>query len=1104
MPLTVTSLASPTAHRQHHLFEATYQRYLDAFNAHAYAKSPRRNEGSRNVAAKPPVSALALPGGTGASEPGTRAVDGEAAAREERDEEGRDLPGDGSSGSVPPPRVSGGLTSGGVVQEREGTLPLLSVQGAGLGRGAEIFGRELRTHKNGRDAVGSGSLSLESDSPTVTYAEEVACWAAQIKLTLTTSDSAEVESARLAFLRQTRSLLVKQLMLPWKEFVADVLPQFLREVHDARFRITGAIMDNVWKLRDQLEAATGVAAAPNANPPGVRCFGEELSSRPRPALPPESGSVCLGESVPNKGPGHCNGTFSFPTRGVHEGDKGGDPGSSGCSVSLSRTATQQLQSGGEGAREGAVSSKAMKQSGGSGSQNSVRLVGSGRGHETGVGVRAADVTGISTREPASTRCSLDLRSEDAAEAPRSPLPASGGARSGEAMAPLGTGRASKGGSVEFASASQLQPIGEDRVLASSASNSFSVSRAGSGEDTAEEGGRFGGVIRSKVGPSISSGTPVGVVTHMEHPGPGPYVRGGGAEGSGCDTSSSGTSGLSGVSATHVALDKAHSSNNTSTSVASSASAHVSVSQGSSASCVPTKKSEPFPPAGHHHAASKGGQSLIFTEQFSSDRSTAQAIGNLSQYESEGGTRVYGSSADFGEPPLHMGVTRMSPVGPAAEALEDFAWSNMTVGGGKGGGAGRSKSLTSKAPRAFGLVKMDALHPTKGLWGRGGGKKRDEEELNANLDFLLEEPLLLPVRQFHFCCYPQLPRTFFCVFDDLAPDTFECARELAGVTEQDYRSSVCRTDFSFIEFESNSKSGQFFLFSHDGKYLIKTISQREVKQVLKILPAYIDHLLTNPNSLLTRLFGLHRVEIYKRYDLEEEAPGGVSQEVEWSSRRSHTGGTDSQLDPRREDTSRTVTDRGSSGGSRRRPTIGSGGRHVSVAVPPEGASSGVTREFENDPVVSADGGGSGTASQSDFTRGGSSDSLACSWMPDESTAGDMASSDAVTGGKTMHLLLPSRTSAGVETSRTTGQAKATSRDSQRSSLSETRHTEYSVAEVACDPQLLREDKERSDRELFGSALNFCSTQLHAGEMSALYASDEGRSASLRAPSDPGSD
>lgn len=101
-------------------------------------------------------------------------------------------------------------------------------------------------------------------------------------------------------------------------------------------------------------------------------------------------------------------------------------------------------------------------------------------------------------------------------------------------------------------------------------------------------------------------------------------------------------------------------------------------------------------------------------------------------------------------------------------------------------------------------------------------------------------------------------------------------------------SVCG-NYNYLEFISNSKSGQFFFYSHDGKgsagyscdlslppcpggnsllssllagrYMIKTQTPEENKFLRRILPHYYKYLVENPNSLLVRFYGMHRVKMY---------------------------------------------------------------------------------------------------------------------------------------------------------------------------------------------------------------------------------------------------
>lgn len=76
------------------------------------------------------------------------------------------------------------------------------------------------------------------------------------------------------------------------------------------------------------------------------------------------------------------------------------------------------------------------------------------------------------------------------------------------------------------------------------------------------------------------------------------------------------------------------------------------------------------------------------------------------------------------------------------------------------------------------------------------------------------------------------------FKDYAPEVFRHIRERFGINPADYLLTVCGS-FRYLEFISNSKSGQFFFYTHDRKFMIKTISQGEARFLRQILPAYYD-------------------------------------------------------------------------------------------------------------------------------------------------------------------------------------------------------------------------------------------------------------------------
>ena len=105
---------------------------------------------------------------------------------------------------------------------------------------------------------------------------------------------------------------------------------------------------------------------------------------------------------------------------------------------------------------------------------------------------------------------------------------------------------------------------------------------------------------------------------------------------------------------------------------------------------------------------------------------------------------------------------------------------------------------------------------------------------------------------------QLNHTF--KFKDYSPMAFAYLRRMFGVNEYDFLLSVCG-NANYIEFQSNAKSGQFFFYSPDGKYMIKTMTNTESKFLRRILPHYFRHCAMNPNTMITKFLGMYRVKLY---------------------------------------------------------------------------------------------------------------------------------------------------------------------------------------------------------------------------------------------------
>ena len=97
------------------------------------------------------------------------------------------------------------------------------------------------------------------------------------------------------------------------------------------------------------------------------------------------------------------------------------------------------------------------------------------------------------------------------------------------------------------------------------------------------------------------------------------------------------------------------------------------------------------------------------------------------------------------------------------------------------------------------------------------------------------------------------------FKDYAPWVFRHLRARFGIDPAEYLMSLT-SKYILSELGSPGKSGSFFYFSRDYKYIIKTIHHGEHQFLRKILKQYYDHVTDNPNTLLSQFYGLHRVKL----------------------------------------------------------------------------------------------------------------------------------------------------------------------------------------------------------------------------------------------------
>ncbi|KAF9951154.1 T-complex protein 1 subunit beta [Mortierella alpina] len=97
------------------------------------------------------------------------------------------------------------------------------------------------------------------------------------------------------------------------------------------------------------------------------------------------------------------------------------------------------------------------------------------------------------------------------------------------------------------------------------------------------------------------------------------------------------------------------------------------------------------------------------------------------------------------------------------------------------------------------------------------------------------------------------------FKDYAPWVFRHLRQDFHIDASDYLVSLT-SKYILSELGSPGKSGSFFYFSQDYRFIIKTIHHAEHKFMRKILKDYFNHVKQNPHTLLCRFFGLHRVKL----------------------------------------------------------------------------------------------------------------------------------------------------------------------------------------------------------------------------------------------------
>lgn len=109
----------------------------------------------------------------------------------------------------------------------------------------------------------------------------------------------------------------------------------------------------------------------------------------------------------------------------------------------------------------------------------------------------------------------------------------------------------------------------------------------------------------------------------------------------------------------------------------------------------------------------------------------------------------------------------------------------------------------------------------------------------------------------------IDKQFQCI--EYAPDVFAHLRNLDRITLTDLRRSLNpELDANVIRIErageGMGKSGSFFFFSHDDRFLIKTMTLDDFDAFMKLFKTYFEHINMDHSSLMARIYGVYKVQM----------------------------------------------------------------------------------------------------------------------------------------------------------------------------------------------------------------------------------------------------
>ncbi|XP_065920767.1 phosphatidylinositol 4-phosphate 5-kinase type-1 beta-like isoform X2 [Dysidea avara] len=143
-----------------------------------------------------------------------------------------------------------------------------------------------------------------------------------------------------------------------------------------------------------------------------------------------------------------------------------------------------------------------------------------------------------------------------------------------------------------------------------------------------------------------------------------------------------------------------------------------------------------------------------------------------------------------------------------------------------------------------------------------GQVTEDEDMDTEQK-MLENPFELNTRKIKFA-----PSSNYGVFSfvSMEPSVFYLLWKSQKLNLETFKQSFHIEDINnvdssgMLEKFTEGKSGSFFYFTHDHRYIIKTVNSEEEKFLRKIASSYYRYVKDNPDSLIVRLYGLYQVRL----------------------------------------------------------------------------------------------------------------------------------------------------------------------------------------------------------------------------------------------------